>query len=340
MALASIIAHRVCRYAPGSDVKTQLRDTPFASSGQLDELAYTLKTQFIRKGGKSYGRFSTDSGDCPFPGWLKNYRSDQLGFPSFTHKIMQQFAQLISNTESPIDSLLLFVEENIEAGQYLYLYVLEHQSSLYLDGELALGDSLYLDTQNFTLAVKINLTDWDAGNSTTYITLLRSRGDKDIADAFTNLVGFSDKYDTKASTTEFLQAVDTFSQTLDEPTAKITRTKVADYCLEQNKAGQPVVIKDLSHTLAAEIKHYSPEQFVQHIETQKPDIKPEFIPHAGQVRRFVRISGRNDSLSMSFASECLGKEIEYDMEKEVLTIRNLPSALKTQLIKHLKENSD
>lgn len=339
MALASIIAHRIYRQSPTSAVNIQLRNEVFNTTGKLEELAYEFKTQFIRKGGKSYGRFSSDIGEHPFPAWLQDYRQERLSFSSLTHKAMQQFVQLLTNTESPIDSQVFFVEENIEAGQHLFVYILEHQSGLYLDGDINLCDSVYLDTANFTLAAKINLSDWDAGDSATYLTLMRSRGDKDVADAFANMVGFSDKHDVKNDTAEFLNAVEHFTKTLDEPTAKITRTRVADYCLEQNKAGKPVIIQELSHSLAAEIKSYPPEIFTRYVETQKPEIKPEFIPHAGQVRSFVRISGRNESLSMSFASECLGKEIEYDAENGVLTIKNLPQSLKAQLIKHLKEGN-
>lgn len=339
MALTSIIAHHISRQSPTSAVKTQLRNEVFPTEGKLEELAYEFKTQFIRKGGKSYGRFSSDIGEHPFPAWLQDYRQERLSFSSFTQKAMQQFVQLLTHTESPIDSQVFFVEENIEAGHYIFVYVVEHQSGLYLDSDINLCDSHYLDTANFTLAAKINLSDWDAGDSATYLTQMRSRGDKAVADAFANLVGFSDKHDVKNDTAEFLHAVDHFTKTLDEPTAKITRTKVADYCLEQNKAGKPVVIHELSNSLAAEIKSYQPDTFTRYVETQTPAIKPEFIPHAGQVRSFVRISGRNESLSMSFASECLGKEIEYDAEKDVLTIKNLPQSLKTRLIKHLKEGN-
>jgi len=337
MALASIIAHHIHRQSPASPISTQARNDNFNSSGALEELAYELKTQFIRKGGKNYGRFSDNIGEAPFSAWLQDYRQERLSFASFTQKALQQFAQLLDNSESFINSHLFFIEENIEAGQYLWIYALEHHSGLYLDSDITLSDSMYLDTANFTLAAKINLTDWDSGDSATYVTLMRSRGDKDIADAFTHFIGFSDKHDVKTETAEFLQVVNEFTQTLDEPTARITRTKVADYCLEQNKAGKPVVIQDLSHSLATDIKSYEPSVFTRYVETQKPDIKPEFIPHAGQVRSFVRISGRNESLSMSFASECLGKEIEYDAERDVLTIKNLPQALKARLIKHLKQ---
>lgn len=337
MALTSIIAHRIYRHSPGSTFELQLRGEAFTSSGKFEELAYELKTQFIRKGGKSYGRFSDELGEFPLPAWLRDYREERLSFISFTHKAMQQFQQTLEKAESLLDAYVFFVEEKLEVGDTLNVYLVEHQSGLYLDGELAMDESLFLDTSGFNLAAKIQLNDWTEGGSATYLTLMRSRSDKDIADSFTQFIAFTDKQDIKQETAEFLQIVDNFSQTLDETTAKITRTKVVDYCLEQNKAGKPVTIAALSSNLAEEVKSYEPERFVRYVESSKPDLKPEFIPHAGQIRNYVRISGRNDSLSMSFASECLGREIEYDAEKDVLTITNLPPSLKARLIKHLKE---
>lgn len=338
MALTSIIAHRIYRRSPDTALELQLREDAFDSSGKIEELAYELKSQFIRKGGKNYGRFSDEIGEFPFPAWLRDYREERLSFTSFTHKTMQQFLHALENAESLLDAYVFFVEEKLEIGDTLGIYLVEHQSGLYLDGDLAIDDSLFLDTSGFTLAAKIQLDDWNAGNSSTYLTLMRARGDKDIAEAFSQFIAFTDKYDIKQETAEFLSVVDQFSETLDEPTAKITRAKVVDYCLEQNKAGKTVAIADLSQTLAQEVKGYEPERFVRYVETNKPEIKPEFIPHAGQIRSYVRISGRNDSLSMSFASECLGREIEYDPDNDILTIKNLPSSLKARLLKHLKNS--
>lgn len=337
MAISSLIVHQISRAAPEAQVATHLRDAAFTLDGKLEELAYELKSQFIRKGGKSYGRFTPELGEAPFPAWLQDYRQERMGFASFSQKAMQQLQQLLEATPSLFDSYVFMLEEKIEAGEYLYVFVVEHESGLYLDADLALSDALYLDTNNFTLAAKINCSEWDSGDSATYLTLMRSRGDKDFAEAFTQWVGFTDKYDVKAETREFLDVVETFTQTLDEPTARLTRTKVADYCLEQNKAGRSVAIADLSNTLAEETKGYEPERFARFVEQQKPEIKAEFIPHAGQVRSYVRISGRNDSLSMSFASECLGKDIEYDPERDLLMIKSIPPSLKKQLIAHLKQ---
>lgn len=336
MAITALVAHRIYRHSPGSAFELQLRSEPFSVNGKLEELAYELKAQFIRKGGKSYGRFSDDLGEFPTPAWLKDTHEDRLSFLGFTHKAMQQFQQALEKADSLLDAYVFFVEERLEVGDTLHVYLLEHLSGIYLDGDLEMDESLHLDTSGFNLAAKIQLQDWVDANSSTYLTLIRSRTDKDIADAFTHFIAFTDKQDIKQETAEFLKVVDDFSETLDETAAKLTRTKVVNYCLEQNKAGKAVTIADLSQNLAEEVKSYEPERFARYVETSKPDIKSEFIPHAGQIRSYVRISGRNDNLSMSFASDCLGREIEYDAEQDVLTIRNLPSALKARLIKHLK----
>lgn len=340
MALTSIIAHRLYRHRPEDSLSLQTRSDALPMNGILEELGYELKTQFIRKGGKSYGRFSSDSGEYPLPAWLADYRAQRLGFTSLSQKIAQHFVHLLEPTNALLDSYLWLVEEQLEAGHFLHIYVVEHQPGLYLDGDLQLSDALYLDTANINLAAKIHCNDWEAGESSTYLTLMRSRSDKEIADAFTSLTGFSDKYDTKAETRAFLDAVETFTQTLEEPVARHTRTKVADYCLEQNKAGKPVAIAELASSLAEETNGYEAEQFAQYVTAQKPELKAEFIPHAGQVRSYVRISGRSDSLSMSFASECLGRDIEYDPERDLLMIKSIPSSLKKQLLEHLRQHTE
>lgn len=336
MAFSAITTHRIVRDMPSAGINTQVRSEDFALNGILEELAYELKIQFIRKGGKHYGRFSSETGEFPFSSWLTEYRESRLSFASFTQKVVAQFKQLLDTSELVLDAYLFFALEKIEAGEILYVYLVEHMSGLYLDSDLTLTESRYLDTSGFGLAAKINLADWDGGDSATYLALMKSRGDKDLADAFGALLGFSDKHDIKGDTREFLQIVDNFSDTLDEQTARVTRTKVVDYCLEQNKAGKPVVISELSNTLSQEIKNYEPERFVRFVEEKQPESKSEFIADSSQLRSYVRISGRNDALSMSFSAECLGGDIVYDANSDQLTIKNIPPALKARLLKHLQ----
>lgn len=336
MAFSHIIAHRIQRLQPTESAQLQLRPAIFGPSGKLDELGYELKVNFIRKGGKFYGRFSDETVEFPLSSWLKEFREERLGFESFTHKATKQFAYAIEKTETTFDAYVFFLIEKIEAGEILYVFVVEHENSLYLDADLTLSDSCFLNSAKFTLATKINLHDWEAGESVTYLAILRERGEKELSDAFTEFVGFSDKHDVKSDTVEFLKIVDNFTESLDENTAKMTRSKVVDYCLEQNKAGKTVVINDLSNTLSNELKSYEPDHFSRYVSSTQDHIKAEFIPDTSQVRSYARISGRNDSLSMSFDAECLGNNIHYDAASDSLIIKNLPPALKARLLKHLQ----
>jgi len=335
MAFTHIIAHRIFRPQPTASAQLQLRPQLFVPGGKLDEFGYELKVNFIRKGGKSYGRFSNETVEFPFSSWLTEYRQERLGFESFTHKAMQHFAHALEKTETLLDAYVFFLVERIEAGDLLYVVVVEHTHSVYLDGDLSLSDSCFLNSAQFGLAAKINLQDWDNGESLTYLALMRERGEKDLSDAFADFLGFSDKHDVKSDTVEFFKAVDNFTEALDETTAKMTRNKVVDYCLEQNKAGKSVVITDLSTTLSEALKTYEPDHFSRYMASSQDHIKTEFIPDTGQVRSYARISGRNDSISMSFDADCLGNNIHYDAVSDSLIIKNLPPALKARLLKHL-----
>lgn len=339
MALTRIITHRIQRLQPTQSAHLQLRQAAFETNGKLEELCYELKVNFIRKGGKFYGRFSSETIEFPFSSWLKEYREERLSFESFTQKSMQHFALELEKSETILDAYVFFVIEKIEAGELLYVFVVEHTNAIYLDAELSITDSCFLNSAQLGLAAKINLNDWDGGESVTYLAILRERGEKELSDAFTQFIGFSDKHDLKSDTVEFLKIVDNFAESLDETTAKLTRNKVVDYCLEQNKAGKSVVIKDLSSTLSDELKTYEPDHFSRYVESTQDHIKTEFIPDTGQVRSYARISGRSDSLSMSFDADCLGNNIVYDAASDSLTIKNLPPALKARLLKHLSAHS-
>lgn len=338
MALTRIIAHRIQRLQPTQSAQLQLRQAAFDTNGKLEELGYELKVNFIRKGGKFYGRFSAETIEFPFSSWLKEFREERLSFESFTHKAMQHFALELEKSETILDAYVFFVIEKIEAGELLYVFVVEHSYAIYLDTELAVTDSCFLNSSQLGLAAKVNLNDWGAGESATYLAILRERGEKELSDAFTQFIGFSDKHDLKSDTVEFLKIVDNFTESLDETTAKLTRNKVVDYCLEQNKAGKSVVIKDLSNSLSDELKTYEPDHFSRYVESTQDHIKAEFIPDTSQVRSYARISGRNDSISMSFDADCLGNNILYDAATDSLTIKNLPPALKARLLKHLSSH--
>lgn len=334
MTIANAIVHKVTRTHNGASVNINQKNAPLTLNGLSEESLRELKLNFIKKLGKFHGRFSHDYASFPLANWIHEYRKKKISFVSLSQNAIQHFKLEIEKTEAVIDAFVFFVEEHFEHGGELYIYVSHHNQSLYLDSELEFKEALSLDTKNPVLAAKINLSEFENNDAhLNYLSLHPWRGEKEISDAFSAFVGFSDKADIKEDTEKFIDAIESYSQTLPEDQAIATRENVVNYCIDQDKRGNKVVIDDI----AAELDDHDAQNFVTHIRNHTPDLKPELIPDRQQLKQYIRISGRNELLSMSFDSKCLGESIVYDADSDELTITQIPSALKTRLLRHLQK---
>lgn len=331
MPLAHAIVHGISRAGINAPVKLQLAAQPLPLSGYLEELVKDLKHSYAAKGSKQYGQFTADLGRAQLAGWLRDFSEERMGFESFTHKCSEHFRSLLENIELELDGQLLFALEKLADADVLYLFVLQQSEGIYIDGDLTLQTNLTLDVTGIVLGAKVNLTDWLSGEGT-YLSVLRSRGEKDLTDLFQALLGFAEPRDIAAETTEFLDIVRDYTANLPEEKAQECRTKVVDYCLTQDKLGEPVLLEELSQ----QINDSEPQEFVRFVADKQEVKRAELIPDRKQLRSFVRISGRNDDLSMSFSSECLGQSIMYDKQSDSLIITNIPGPLKLRLIEHMK----
>lgn len=333
MTIASVIAHRLIKSAPSSACEIKLRSETLPLNGKTEELCRELKNSFVRKAGKMYGCISDNSAEHPIKPLLLEYLEDKINFASLCAKLLTQLKLHIDQGETTIDSHVIFFFEKIEAGDAFYMILLDHDSGLYLDGELSLCDARFLDTTNLNLAAKIKIPELLQNQQQNYLSLLRWRGEKELSDAFAETVGFANQIDIAADTSQFLELVTHYTQDLPDDEAKETRQQVVEYCLDQDKSGHPVVFKELSQ----KISHNNKPAFEEYVSKVQPQVRAELIPDKTQLRNYVRISGRNEQLSMSFASACLGNTVVYDPETDSITIRDIPPGLKSKLVHHLKK---
>ncbi len=335
MAISHLIAHKLERLTPTTPCVLTLREQEITRDGKIDECTRELKLSYIKKLGKIHGRFSSDLAMHPFSNWIAECVDEKLSFVSLTKKAMQHFKVEIDKSEALMDAYVFFVQESFDHADEFYVYIVDHLKGQYLDGDLNITDSTYLNTNQVQLAAKLNLREWQGDDAQlNYLSILPWRGEKDLSDAFVEFVGFTDKADIKEETEMFLDAVESYASALPEEQGLEAREKVVSYCLEQDKAGKRVVLSDLS----GQIDEGNQEVFEQHVREKKPQLKPELIPDRAQLRQYIRISGRDNMLSMSFDAKCLGSSIVYDHESGALTINKIPNSLKSRLLKHLRSS--
>jgi nucleoid-associated protein len=106
---------------------------------------------------------------------------------------------------------------------------------------------------------------------------------------------------------------------------------VVNYCLDQDRAGEPVELNALSrHVDEAEpeaLKNFYTEHFAE---------PPPLYADRKQLKRYTRFFGRDNDLSIGFSTLMLRRDILYDESSGKLTIRAIPKSLKSQLACHIK----
>ena len=336
--------------------------TVAANEAELDDYCQLVVSQlkgiFVQRASRRYGCFNPEL--TRVKDLILNWLTDQQNFLSLTKKISQQFADMMANTELEIDGYFAFATEELAETDKLYIFHLREKSNFCLNADMALSESLVLDFSNtgFGLCIDIRALkiEQEEGKRSEekYITFSFGRGDKAIQKLFSDFTGFIDTLDTEQETQEFLQIVEEYAQTLPESESAETKTKVIEYCMEQDKQGEVVAFK----TLSGQLDNSAPEKFEQFVAQKKRErhqinpvsessinedagsaetagsdsvIKSELIPDRKSLKNYLRYSGKNKEVTLSFAATALGTDISFDATENSLTIKNLPNRLLKQL---------
>lgn len=333
MSLTHCIIHKLWRDAPGGSVHAQAREELCAVEGSTYSLFEQLRINYRRSAQKRYGRFDPTRADAPLPGLLQQQQSGALPFTSMSKQLLEAFRIQYDPTDDPFSAHLLMAMEELLGEQWFYLFWIKHIDSLQIAGAMEAEAAQYIDTARLSYACAINLSDWQAdSDEQRYLSILTSRGDKVMSDAFSQSIAFTNSVDIAAETEEFLGIVDQFTESLPEEAAQKTREQVLEYCVENNRNGEPVVMKELS----LQIDDQAPEAFAQFVEEKQQQPRESFHTDRAQLKRYSRFSGRDKNLSISFSSNVFGDMIEYDEQAETLTIRQVPRTLKEQLLRAKK----
>lgn len=335
MAFKNIIAHRLTRPTPTGAVNLIFATKPLdENNGLTQDLCRELKHTYIRKAGKVYGWLSDNSAEFPIKNWIREYLDDKIPFDTLSKNLMKQLKNVFDQCEALCDYYLLMFHEQLESGSSLYICLVEHSNAHFFDGDLALDSSLYLDTENVHLGLRVKLDEMLAGEGHKYLSVQKWRGEKDLSDAFIQFSGLAEQVDIAEETQEFLELVSAYTTELPKDQAKSTEKDIVDYCLSQDKLGESISLEALSQ----QVSNPDAPSFSQFAKTRSAKVKDELIPDKSKLREFVRISGRNEQMSMSFSSSTIGQSVFYDAENDSIVIKSVPANLKSKIVEYLKNN--
>ncbi len=334
MSIKNCIIHSLKRTAEGGDITLKLRDSENTPEGPIISLITQLKQNFQRSAQRQYGLFDPEQGDNPLPGWLKQYHSESMGFTSATKNLTQHLKSKLDEIKDGFSAHILFAVEELLEESHLYIFWINHTEAQFIDSDLDIDNVDYIDSSKLSFVMKLDFNQWSVENWQQYLTVITSRGSKELSHAFLQFSGFVSSVNLQQQTDEFLTIVDEYAQTLPDEESKQYKNKVVNYCVEQDMQGNAVNIKNLSE----ELNSNQPEHFSDFVKEKQEEPKEEIYAHRNSLKKFVRFYGREKDLSISFSSDMMGENVVFNSETGELILKTIPKALQQQLAKYLNQS--
>jgi nucleoid-associated protein len=327
MTLKHCIIHHIERSAPGGDVVTSIREQDNNSAGPAYSLFEQLKQSFQRSSQKQFGHFDQQQSDRPVPGWIKEQQQGKSPFTRISQRMLEHLQQKLGGCDDAVSAHVMFALETVMDQDQLSIFWINHIEATHIDSNLDVGSSQYIDGNKLQYAARLYIEEWLEQDSQKYLSMITSRGNKNISDAFSGFIGFASGVDLVEDTGEFLTIVDQYAASLPEEKVSDYKGKILDYCVEQDKQGQPVVFEEIS----SQLNDAQPGEFSDFITARQQQPKTEIYTDRSSLKRYVRYFGRDKNMSISFSADMFGQNIIFDEATGNLIIKEIPKSLKQQL---------
>lgn len=332
MALTDIVLARLVRPSPQSEITLQERQHCNAADGPAGSLFEQARATMNRSASRQYGFFDPDSEHRDIVGLINNWQGGSLDFAAFARRAGKLLQHQLQEAEAGFSTVLLAAHESVAGINKLYFFWLPEVEIIQAGGDLEPGSGHMIAADKVQYGMCLDLHEWQDGESPKYLCYFGLRGNKPLSEAFERFINFRQGLDTTEQTRTFLNTVEEYSRELPEEQSQPVKSAILDYCLAQDKVGQPVDIK----TLSGELDQSAPDRFAEFVRQRQAD--QEIHTDRQSLKRYMRYFGRDNSLSISFSAERIGKDIVYDAQAGTLHIHRLPGSLKAQLGDSGKKN--
>lgn len=329
MPISHFILHQISREAPSGGQVT-LRQQEIETSERLDVFVDELRSAYLGRLGREHGSFASDEEGACLARLLQQVDEGRLGFVQLTEAFVQQMLQGIESLNIEFSGHLLFIQEQRHAGDLFYLFVVQHRSSTAIGPDLELQPVHYIDLGASLMVVKVDLSEWKRTGASAYLSLTTPRGNRELSALFRQLTGFGHGVNKVDDTRLFLESVEAFSKSVSDEQATELRHQVVDFCMEQEQQDEPVAMDALSRSLTA----VDSGAFSNYLADSLPG-QSELLVDRKSLRQYVKFSGRERDLAISFSSSQLNNRVHYNQDTDTLSVSGLPKALRDQLLAHL-----
>lgn len=330
-----IILHQLVKSNEEAENSPQLtailREQLLAITPEVEQMMLQLHQGYQNKA-KGYGVFQESS---IFAQSLNRLLENELDFLPFSHESTHLLINELSKYNFADNGTLVLCQYNFLATDYLFIALLDSRVSMLVNEQLEIQRTEYLDITQFDIAARINLTDLQLNaNSNRYLTFIKGRVGRKIADFFMDFLGAEEGLDPQVQNQCLLQAVDDYcvQGELNREQTQAVKKQVFEYCKGQLNSGEEIELAELSN----ELPTLNQQPFMAFTQEQNYGLEENIPPVRTALKSLTKFSGSGKGVTISFDAELIDQRIIWDEAADTLTIKGLPPNLRDQLQRRLK----
>lgn len=323
--IEQIVLHQLIRKSE-TEIDVELRDSLLENHQVVSDLIADINRVYNNKT-KAYGLFHENS---LFETSVKELKRGNQDFLNFSQHSVKQLRNELAKYPFVEGGTVIFCQYRYLAVEYLMIAVLSSCHSMLVNEQLEINQTQYLDVDHADIIARMDITEWQTDpNSKRYLTFLKGRVGRKVADFFMDYLGASEGLNTKQQNKALVKAVDDYCQVieLDKQEKKAVREQVYGYCKGQLEAGEEIKLTNL----AKELPSGNEQDFNSFISKNDYDLDEEFPVDRSTLRQLKKFSGSGGGLTINFDADLLGDRIKWDPQADSLVITGLPPNLRDQL---------
>lgn len=328
-----IIVHSIekSQHQDQEDIVINLRDGELSLDDRVKSLLEGVSKVYTNKTGKAFGKLGQARF---FSRELKRMYDSEVDFIEFTSIAMNELKGHLAAQPLATGGYLIFVDFENRGTQYFMVVMLKSKEGLSFDDELELMDANHLELDKLHFAARVDVDAWQEDVGWNYVSFVKGRASTSVTVYFKEFLGIEEFSESVKTTQKLITAVTNYYRQelgLDSNDVEEYKKTVHDYCSTKHENEEPIFLDELSRFLDEE----NPTKFMEYAQ-ESYEIPNEFQVDKSKLRKFLRYSGKDKGVSISFTSEVFGSRVKYDPEEDILTINQIPATLKKQLVAELR----
>lgn len=326
MELHSLIVHKLEKEFNGNPNLT-LRPNVIPVGDRETEFVDNIREGYYKKTNRLYGVFDGNLAAYPFQTFLRGFCDGNHTFLEWSVSAMRHLEATVRDVPQATGGYVLFADYTHLNQRYAMTVVLNDQKAYNFTDELGVEEILSIAIDKLDVANAVNISKWDDGDER-YLSFVKGR--KDISDYFLRFIGCTTNIDAKRESQRFYLALRQFldQQQIDGNQEERIRSDVYDYCHNQISRGEELSLTRISGIVNQE----QPELFAEFAAGEEYGVSATFGGHKQTLKNLTYFTYTGRGLTIKFERGAWDDQVDFNADTNTLTIRNVPDALREQLM--------